>query len=580
VGASAGAGGTVSAGGGGGAGGSTVGGATGSVTAPVATTDPYCDQATGREMVPSLYAPPCVPPYDGNNGGATYNGVTATTINVAIPQTNNQAEAKALAAAANDTDTQQQVDQQRNDDFDLFEHHYQTYGRKVKWAYYTSSYNSGDSLAAQNAECQADATKVAEQMHAFASWGDCGTNAYENTLVKDGVLCFCTTTIPASYYLQWAPYVWGNGLPDETAGYDMRAEVLCNNLVPYAPQYAGEQDLNTPIKKQRVFGLIWPGASSLDDTDIYRGGAAYFAGLMQKCGANLKDDVSFPLIDPNGPADAQTLMSKFKNDGITTVIFVGDPIDPIYLTNAATKQAYFPEWFDSGSALIDTTHFGRLYDPNQWKHSFGISFLADRVPPTENDAYNMYEWQFHRAPPAQDGYGVMWPFPFWLFTGIQLAGPKLTPYTLQCGQPPYTTTTHTGPGDSSNGVPCVGKTYPGLFGYFGPSDWQSRVTNALEGWGDKFWPYDYYNIINDGTLIWWNGSASGPDETNNQGVGEQEFMLGGKRYVYGQFPKGNLPWFSTTSNPGPVTIFSSLPAPDVPPNYPNKCYYLCNSPGY
>src|SRR3954468_13712921 len=31
-------------------------------TGPVATTDPFCDRATGRAKIPSLYAPSCVPP--------------------------------------------------------------------------------------------------------------------------------------------------------------------------------------------------------------------------------------------------------------------------------------------------------------------------------------------------------------------------------------------------------------------------------------------------------------------------------------------------------------------------------------
>lgn len=548
-------------------------------TPPASTNDPHCDTTTGREAIPSVYAPPCVPNWSPSqgNGGSTYSGVTASTITVAVPQTNNQAEAQALAAASNDTDTTQEVQQGNENFINLFEHHYQTYGRKVKLVYYTSSYNSSDSLAAQNAECQSDATKVAKQIHAFVSWSDCGTNAYENTLAQDGVLCFCTVTVAASYYLQWAPYVWGTGLPDETAAYNMRAEVICNNLVPYPPQFAGSANLNAPIAKKRVFGLIWPGASSLDDTNIYEAGAQYFAGLLRKCGADLAADVSFPIVDPTGPADAQTLMAKFESEGITTIILVSDPLDPIYLTGAATKQGYFPEWFNTGSALIDTTHYGRLYDQTQWKHSFGISFLSDRVEPTLSDAYNFYSWEYGGTPPDPDTFQVNYPFFEWLFTGIQLAGPDLTPYHLQCGEPPYTSRTKTGPLGSSQGVPCVGKVYPGLFGYIGPENWQNRVSDALIAYGDRFWPWDYYNQINDGVLIWWNPTASGPDETNEQGVGMQEYMFGGKRYLWGQFPKGNLPWFNPANT---VDVFTSLPAADKPPSYPYSCYYLCNSPGY
>src|SRR5439155_155692 len=80
--------------------------APGPASSPAATTDPWCDPATGRLKIPTLYAAPCVPPFSGDNGGATYNGVTAQTITVAVPESNNQAQASALRAAANSTDTQ------------------------------------------------------------------------------------------------------------------------------------------------------------------------------------------------------------------------------------------------------------------------------------------------------------------------------------------------------------------------------------------------------------------------------------------------------------------------------------------
>src|SRR5712692_2524807 len=43
---------------------------------------PNCDTKTGRVKVPSVYAPPCVQPFRGNNGGATSQGVTANEIKV------------------------------------------------------------------------------------------------------------------------------------------------------------------------------------------------------------------------------------------------------------------------------------------------------------------------------------------------------------------------------------------------------------------------------------------------------------------------------------------------------------------
>ncbi|MHB1447029.1 MAG: hypothetical protein ACYCZV_15445, partial [Acidimicrobiales bacterium] len=121
------------------------------------------------------------------------------------------------------------------------------------------------------------------------------------------------------------------------------------------------------------------------------------------------------------------------------------------------------------------------------------------------------------------------------------------------------------------------KVYPGLFGYIGPLNYQNRVTNALIAYGDKIWPWDYYNQINDGVLIWWNPNATGLDEDNQSGKGMQEYMNNGKRYLWGQFPTGQLPWFNPA---GAVDIFNSLPPADQPPTFPYSCYYLCNSPGY
>src|SRR5438445_7122113 len=509
-------------GGGATSGGLATGSLLGSTSPPAATTDPWCDPATGRQRIPTLYAAPCVPAFSGDNGGATYNGVTPKTITVAVPESNNQAQASALRAAANSTDTQAQIRQTILDYVNIANHHFQLYGRQIKIVFFTSSYNSNDSSAAQNAECQADATMVAKQIHALISWDgelqECGTVAYQNTLANLGVMCFCTTTVPASYYLNWAPYVWGNGLPDETQGYDLRAEMICDEIAPYPPQFAGEADLNAPVKPKRTFGLIWPGASQLVNTDIYRSGAQYFAQKLQGCGVSLVENVSFPIVDTNGPADAQTLMTKFKQEKISDVILVSDPLDPIYLTSGATKQNYFPEWIDTGSALTDQTHFGRLYDQTQWRHAFGLSLLADRVPTALSEEYRIYAWAHGCAkPPALNSATVIYPFTWMFPAGVQLAGPKLTPNTFQCGQPPYASRTHTGPRGAAQAVACVGKTYPGLFGYpLSPTNYVKRVANPVVSWGSRLWPWDDYNITDDGTLIWWDPTAPGPDESGTQ----------------------------------------------------------------
>src|SRR5690606_18828399 len=48
---------------------------------------PNCDTDIGRIKLPTVYAPPCVEPFDGDNGGATSPGVTADTVKVVYYQT-------------------------------------------------------------------------------------------------------------------------------------------------------------------------------------------------------------------------------------------------------------------------------------------------------------------------------------------------------------------------------------------------------------------------------------------------------------------------------------------------------------
>src|SRR3712207_3529571 len=123
-------------------------------------------------------------------------------------------------------------------------------------------------------------------------------------------------------------------------------------------------------------------------------------------------------------------ISQLINAGVNNVIFVGDPLYPIFLTQAATQQQYFPEWLHTGTGLTDTTFFGRTYDQAQWTHSFGMSVLwvfADTIQKTSG--WRTFNHHDTRSP---KGVGVnVTQSPIQLIsTGVHYAGPKLTPETF------------------------------------------------------------------------------------------------------------------------------------------------------
>ncbi len=218
------------------------------------------------------------------------------------------------------------------------------------------------------------------------------------------------------------------------------------------------------------------------------------------------------------------------------MIFLGDPVMPIYLTKAATEQNYFPEWLVTGTVLTDTTTFGRLYDQKQWAHAFGISSLPARLPQDQSDAWRLYTWFYGKKPGAPKTVAVNFPPISTLMTGISLAGPDLTPQTFR---------------DAMFALPPTGG---------GP-------TTPQVSWGDHgYFVQPDYLAVDDMQEIWWDAKAEGLDEQGVKGTGMMRYADGGKRYLPGEMPATDPHAFiqegSVLGYPKP------LPA-ETPPTYPS-----------
>jgi hypothetical protein len=70
-------------------------------------------------------------------------------------------------------------------------------------------------------------------------------------------------------------------------------------------------------------------------------------------------------------------------------------------------------------------------------------------------------------------------------------------------------------------------------------------------------PTPAYAYPDDYTVIWYDATATGPDEEGAVGKGLVRFVDGGKRYPAGVLPTGNVAFFDPA---GTVTQLTSLPA--------------------
>jgi hypothetical protein len=93
------------------------------------------------------------------------------------------------------------------------------------------------------------------------------------------------------------------------------------------------------------------------------------------------------------------------------------------------------------------------------------------------------------------------------------------------------------------------------------------VSQPSLSWGDKgIWPYDDFLGIDDATELWWDPTASGPDEIQRNGQGMYRYSEGGQRYLPGAWPDTTPQAFVME---GSVDLYREPPPGEAPPDYPS-----------
>ena len=497
-----------------------------------------CDPKTGNIKVPSKTAPPCTQRFSGKNAGATYQGVDAKTIKVVYFQVAENPATQSILAAANAEDSDEEVRQQVIDWGTFYQAHFNMWGRKIQWEFVKSSAPSSD--ADNDAAARADAIKIIG-MKPFAVINS-PANIFVNELVAKKIMCFCTVSLPIETYIKWYPYVWTT-LMSSTQGYIHRAQYVGQRLKGRNAKWAYD-DIDGPLGQnfagqKRKFGFIYY------DTDdkAYASGAKYFVNLMKSkygvtfCGDCVSEYHGFPDVDRT-QVEAPGIIQRFKNAGVTSIIFSGDPFGPIFFSKEAQQQLYGPEWILTGSALTDTSFFAGLYNQDQWEHAFGISYLTARLVEEQSNDYRLLRWQFNREPAARAGYGLINAPLDIMFRGIHQAGSVLNPNTIAAGL-------------EKLGVTCKG-----------------CIVNLAFSYGDNgLWPWKVDPAAaDDATEIWWDREASGENEIGQEQDGLYRYVSMGKRYLPGAWPKTDPNVFNRA---GTVTIYDKVPATDKWPCYPS-----------
>jgi len=385
-------------------------------------------------------APPCVPFFDGHNGGATSRGVTRDQVSVVLyndlglegdlssPYRTDQ-EMPGHEASTNGEQTY--LVRTTKALVRFFANHYQTYTRSIRVIAVPSSGGVGTPCASRKVEAAVinrdyrpfAATTLGDDMNCFASemasFGvptfGAGRDVYDESSTEDEMA-----------------WTFHPSLADATAA---SAAFVCDKLQGSRARYSPDPVL---AMAPRRFALLYPVNSQRGPTSAIAAG-----GLVQDLGArcglepgDAADEIYVRGYISGGQAEATNIFLDLKLKGITTVICycvpVANELTVSTFQSTATTLRYFPEWYWDTASRMYRAPWQRQHGSRS-QVSFGITpdWAGGR-------AEERYGWRAYREiqpgtmPNARfvdDIYHSL----LVLFSAIQLSGPDLTPSNAATG---------------------------------------------------------------------------------------------------------------------------------------------------
>jgi hypothetical protein len=210
-------------------------------------------------------------------------------------------------------------------------------------------------------------------------------------------------------------------------------------------------------------------------------------------------------------------MVSMQNAGVTSVLCVCNVSDTrgVYMP-AATGQGYEPEWVETTyiNNDLDNSYSGGNGPPDQASHVLGVTFRNKLLPKQDMPWY----WALREADPGADPQGNTYYAAdsryeqlLLLASGIQLAGPKLTPQTFAAGLARATF-----PNPGARGAPY----YQGLVGFDGGR----------------------HTMLADAAMFWYDPQRPGTIDPSVPGA--ICYVDRGRRYGLGQWTRSDPVFFS------------------------------------
>lgn len=364
-------------------------------------------------------SPPCIADWADRakgNGGATSPGVTATTIRIAVPWGLSYDEKQPLV--------------------DFFNNRFELYGRRLVLAPFTPQTSDGDTSSDPGPE-RADA-EAAKSLNPFAAiaypFGQANPKTYTSRLAAARVVTVAggtEVTVGSEAQLNTGrPFSWTY----EPTSDELLATVgtmTCRQLVGHPASRSSDPSVQT---RTRTFAIVIPDEGFLPG---HLDGVEHLQDTLAACGAGRPRVVEYRR--PGGdPSPTVSAMLQLRNEGVTSVIFwpeaagsssAGAP------QKAASSVGYHPEWILPGWSVNDLAALtGGALD--ELPNSFGLASWGPIPRLTDRPYYRAFSETTGGQPPEVlttqgDAYDALYRYLQLIASGVQLAGPNLTPQRFQ-----------------------------------------------------------------------------------------------------------------------------------------------------
>jgi hypothetical protein len=348
------------------------------------------------------------------NGGETSPGVDADTITIALA-TDQVAQGNALV--------------------NYFNAHFNLYGRKVVVSQKTKGCFGGGPQDWRNV------AKTNAQADIFAAVGFCDTKAregiYYDALADEGVVSISSRPGIWTEKQMTAhhPYEW-SWFPPFDVGQRHSGQLACA-LRGKPAKHAGAELQNTT----RKFGVFYNTYADSDPPDL----SAIKATLA---GCNISADFAAVTLSSDGGTGGQgytqesiqqinAAIQRMSRAGVTTLITLTHAETTKQIAQYASGQGYQPELMVSSYSYSDFDLFASAMPGDQQPHVFGPSVWNRFIHPGEEYWYAAVKEgdPTYIYNSSLDYYNTWYAYKplLVLFSGLQMAGPHLTPQTFAAG---------------------------------------------------------------------------------------------------------------------------------------------------